>query len=40
MPECQIPPHHTFLTINMANSEVVHLHKFEQAHPCVMLLVW
>ncbi len=30
MPECQIPPHHIFFTINIPNSEVEHLHKFEQ----------
>ena len=28
-----IPSHHIFLTINTPNSEVEHLHKFEQALP-------
>ncbi len=30
---CHNPPHHIFLTKNIQNSEVEHLHKFEQALP-------
>ncbi len=30
---CHIPPHHIFLAINIQNSEVGSLHKFEQALP-------
>ena len=31
---CHIPAHHNFLAINIPNSEVEHLHKFEQAPLC------
>ncbi len=34
---CHIPSHHIFLVINLPNSEVEHLHKFEQAAPILAI---